>query len=97
MDQIFDGKVPTELADWAKALEGEYQQKQEAAAAVPKVSNPVKTDKVQAGLARGAIRAAKEGLPVYSVSSDVQGSTGIATFQKSFLTVSWRWALPKRT
>ena len=84
VDQIFDGKVPTELADWAKALEGEYQQKQEAAAAVPKVSNPVKTDKVQAGLARGAIRAAKEGLPVYSVSSDVQGSTGIATFQKSF-------------
>ncbi|MCU0786982.1 MAG: transketolase, partial [Verrucomicrobia bacterium] len=43
----------------------------------------VKTTKVQSGLAEGAIRAAKEGLPVYSVSSDVQGSTGISTFQKA--------------
>ena len=43
-----------------------------------------KTDKVQAGLAKGAIKAAQEGYPVYSISSDVQGSTGISTFQKSF-------------
>jgi len=39
---------------------------------------------VQAGLAQGAIRAAQAGYPVYSVSSDVQGSTGMSTFQKSF-------------
>jgi transketolase len=44
----------------------------------------VKKDKVQSGLAKGAIRAAQDGLPVYSISSDVQGSTGISTFQKSF-------------
>ena len=31
-----------------------------------------------------AVRAAQEGLPVYSISSDVQGSTGISLFQKSF-------------
>jgi transketolase len=39
---------------------------------------------VQGGLAKAAIRAAQEGLPVFSISSDVQGSTGISTFQKSF-------------
>jgi transketolase len=30
------------------------------------------------------LKAAQEGLPVYSISSDVQGSTGISLFQKSF-------------
>ena len=44
---------------------------------------PVKKSKVQAGLAKGAIRAAQEGAPVFSVSSDVQGSTGISAFQKA--------------
>ena len=39
---------------------------------------------MQSGLARAAVRAAQEGLPVFSVSSDVQGSTGISLFHKSF-------------
>jgi transketolase len=39
---------------------------------------------VQTGLAKAAVRAAQEGLPVYSISADVQGSTGISLFQKSF-------------
>jgi len=43
----------------------------------------VKKDKIQAGLAKAAIKAAQEGLPVYSISADVQGSTGISTFHKS--------------
>jgi transketolase len=34
-------------------------------------------------MAKAAIRAAQDGLPVYSISSDVQGSTGISPFQKS--------------
>ena len=42
------------------------------------------SSKVQAGLAKGAVAAAKEGIPVFSVSSDVQGSTGMSGFQKSF-------------
>ena len=48
----------------------------------PIIITALKT-KVQAGLAAGAIRAAREGYPVYSVSSDVQGSTGISAFQKA--------------
>ena len=36
------------------------------------------------GLAKAAIKAAQEGYPVFSISADVQGSTGISTFQKSF-------------
>jgi transketolase len=85
--EIWNGETPSEFADWAQALRTEWEQKDAAkkakAAAAPAAPAP-KKDKVQAGLAKGAIRAAAEGLPVYSVSSDVQGSTGVSTFQKSF-------------
>lgn len=75
-----------EFAAWCAALRQDWENKQaakqaKAAAATPAAA--VKKDKVQTGLAKGAIKAALEGLPVYSISSDVQGSTGISLFQKS--------------
>ncbi len=88
VNEICEGQTPAELADWAKSLRADWEQKEAAKkakpAAAPAAAPSVKKDKVQGGLARGAIRAATEGLPVYSISSDVQGSTGISTFQKSF-------------
>lgn len=88
VDEIFGGQTPSDLADWARALRADWEAKEAAkkakAAAAPANAAPgIKKDKVQAGLAAGAIRAATEGYPVYSVSSDVQGSTGISTFQKA--------------
>jgi transketolase len=84
----FGGEVPAELAAWAKALREDWEQKEAAkkakAAAAPPAAPAVKTEKIQAGLARGAARAAQEGLPVYSVSADLPGSTGMSFFQKSF-------------
>lgn len=82
-----DGRAPEELMNWAQSLRADWE-KQEAAkkaktAAAPAPAPSVKKDKVQAGLAAGAIRAAQDGYPVYSVSCDVQGSTGISTFQKA--------------
>jgi transketolase len=47
-------------------------------------TSSVKTEKVQDGFARAIIRAAKESFPVYSLSSDLQGSTGIKAFHKEF-------------
>ena len=91
IDEICSGHTPGELKQWALALRKDWEQKEEAkkakaavAAANPSPAAPaVKKDKVQAGLAAGAIKAAMEGYPVYSVSCDVQGSTGISTFQKA--------------
>lgn len=91
VDEIFSGQTPAEFKNWAQALRTDWEQKEAAkkakaaaAAANPAPAAPaVKKDKVQAGLAAGAIKAATEGYPVYSVSSDVQGSTGISTFQKA--------------
>jgi transketolase len=82
-----DGTAPDELVAWAKALRADWEKKEAEkkakAAAAPAAAPSVKKDKVQAGLAAGAIRAAQDGYPVYSVSCDVQGSTGISTFQKA--------------
>ena len=89
VNEIWGGEMPAEFADWAKGLRLDWEQKEAAkkakAAAAPAPSAPtVKKDKVQGGLAKAAIRAAQAGLPVYSISSDVEGSTGISAFQKSF-------------
>lgn len=77
-----------EFTAWASQLHGDWEKAEAAkkakAAAAGAQAPGAKKDKIQSGLAKGAIRAAQEGLPVYSISSDVQGSTGISAFQKSF-------------
>ena len=79
-----DAHAPAEFLDWANELNAEWKAAEEAkAAALASDAPEVKKSKVQAGLAKGAIRAAQEGAPVFSVSSDVQGSTGISAFQKA--------------
>jgi transketolase len=83
----FGGQVPAELAAWALALRRGWEQKEAAKKAKPAeapAAAAIKKDKVQSGLAKGAVRAAQEGLPVYSISADVEGSTGMSFFQKSF-------------
>jgi transketolase len=87
VSEIYGGDVPEEFAAWAQSLRADWEkkdaEKKAKAASAPATAPTVKKDKVQAGLAAGAIRAAREGYPVYSVSCDVQGSTGISTFQKA--------------
>ena len=88
VNEIYSGQPPPgEFLDWAKALRLDWEQKEAAnkarAAANPAPASGVKKEKIQTGLARAAVRAAQEGLPVYSISADVQGSTGISLFQKS--------------
>lgn len=91
--ELYAGAVaPEELVNWAAMLRAEAEKrdaekkaKAAAAAAAPAPAvAPVKKDKVQSGLAKAAIRAAVDGYPVFSISCDVQGSTGISPFQKTF-------------
>jgi transketolase len=87
VNEIFGGNTPEEFAQWSKSLRDEWEKKEaekKAKAATAPAAAAVKKDKIQTGLAKAAIKAAQEGLPVYSVSSDVQGSTGISLFQKTF-------------
>jgi transketolase len=84
----FGAALPPDLAAWAAALRRDWEQKnaakKAAPAAAPAAPPAVKKEKTQNGLARGAVRAARDGLPVYSISADVEGSTGMSFFQKSF-------------
>lgn len=89
VNEIYGGQTPEEFANWARALRLDWEQKEAAkkakAAAAPAPAAPaIKKDKIQSGLAKAAIRAAQDGYPVYSISADVEGSTGISLFQKSF-------------
>ena len=63
-------------------LEAEGEAKAAAKAAAP--ASSVKKGKVQAGFPKGMIAAAQNGLPVVSVSADLQGSTGVAPFHAEF-------------
>lgn len=85
VNEIYGGEVPAEFTEWANTLRADWEAAEEAKKAASGGSSApaVKKDKVQSGLAAGAVKAAQEGYPVYSISSDVQGSTGIAAFQKA--------------
>ncbi|MDD0852080.1 transketolase C-terminal domain-containing protein [Halobacteriovorax sp. GB3] len=80
LDEIYKGSAPEEFKTWANEIL--------ASKPAPKESAPssVVKEKVQPGFARATIAAAKNGLPVFSVTSDLQGSTGIAAFHKEFPT-----------
>ncbi len=69
------GEIPNEFESWLAELAHKPE--------ITKASD-IPREKAQAGLARGAIKAYKEGVPVYSISSDLQGSTGIKAFQTEF-------------
>lgn len=87
--ELYKGDTPpAEFVKWAADLRADWEKKEAEkkakAAGAPAAAPAVKKDKVQSGLANGAIRAAVDGYPVYSISSDVQGSTGMSPFQKTF-------------
>ena len=75
--EIYNGEAPQEFVDWAEEVMKQKPAPKEASAGA-------KTEKVQDGFARAVIKAAKEGFPVFSVSSDLQSSTGIKAFHKEF-------------
>jgi transketolase len=76
VDEIYGGTTPKEFVNWAQELAA-LEAKPSSKAAVP-------TTKVQTGISKAAIKATEEGYPVFSVSADLQGSTGIAAFQKTY-------------
>lgn len=94
LQEIYEGSsqgVPAEFTAWAKEL-ADYEAKKAAApkkdegtllpgAALLKAQP---NEKIQIGIAAALIACRKKGLPVMSVSADLQGSTGVADFQKAF-------------
>lgn len=90
VEEIYGGTAPDEFLDWAKSLRAEWEKKQAAVQApTSSASFSVKKDKVQSGLAKGAVKAAEAGMPVVNISADLPGSTGMSFFQKSLPDRFW--------
>ncbi len=79
--EIYQGEAyPQVFEDWLKALEDRAKVK------VPSVSysSTSRAEKVQVGVSRALIELKQAGLPIFSVSADLPGSTGVAEFQKQY-------------
>jgi len=85
MQELYANNPPAEFLTWAQALRTDWETKEAAKkAAAPAPTPAVKKTKIQEGLSKAAIRAVQDGYPVFSVSADLAGSTGMAAFQKTF-------------
>lgn len=75
---------PSEFKSWIEELKTWEKQIKAASnkSAVPE-------EKIQAGVSSAMIKAAKAGLPVVSITSDLPGSTGVAGFRKEFPLLSF--------
>lgn len=83
IEEIYSGStVPTEFTTWIQQLI-----EIEKAQVKSKPSEP--EDKIQVGISKAMIQAAKNGLPVLSITSDLPGSTGVASFRKEFPKLSF--------
>jgi len=75
LEEVYSNKLPEEFKTWAEDILNSKPTGEKAK------SNK---EKVQPGFARALINKAKAGYPIYSISADLQGSTGIKAFQKDF-------------
>lgn len=89
--EIYEGAaVPAEFLAWAAELK-EWEDKKAAQTKQEQLNLPpgaallkkTPSEKIQAGVAAALIKARQNGLPVLSVSADLQGSTGVAEFHKA--------------
>jgi transketolase len=78
-----------ELEDAAAAKAAKAAAKAAAAPTVTAAPPAAKKDKIQGGFPKAMISAAERGLPVVSVSADLQGSTGVAPFRAKFPQLSF--------
>lgn len=79
LEEVYIGsELPSEFRTWAREI------LDSTPAPTNKQSGGIPTEKVQVGFAKAAIEAGKQGYPVFSLSADLQGSTGIAPFHKEF-------------
>lgn len=81
--------VPKVFTTWTQELIADYNNKQKNTFKTKTVTATTtvatKKEKIQFGISKALIKAKTEGLKVFSVSSDLQGSTGVKPFHDKFL------------
>lgn len=81
LNEINEDNTPSEFLEVAKQLTVIPESKT--------TSSTVKKEKMQAGFAKAALEMRASGYPVVCVSSDLQGSTGMAPFHKEYADFSF--------
>ncbi len=82
VNEILEGEeVPEFISSWIDEM---IEQESQAEKSKSSEGSTIKAEKAQVGISQALIRKAEEGLPIYSISSDLPGSTGVAGFQKAF-------------
>jgi transketolase len=86
LNEIYEGQtVPVEFMNWAEECQLTEKQKASVSSGTSSIQiGEGPSEKIQAGISAALIRKRKEDYPIISVSSDLQGSTGLAEFQKEF-------------
>lgn len=88
IEELYEGvPVPEEFIQWASELvekEGKSSEKQTDQGYAATMLGKWPSEKVQVGVSSALKKCRAKGLPVVSVSADLQGSTGVADFQKAY-------------
>lgn len=80
LKEIMGGKsVPQEFSEWIQDLT-----QKESKLKAEKKPDTEKREKIQNGVSQALIDARKKSLPIFSVSADLAGSTGLKAFQSEF-------------
>lgn len=78
-----DSDVPEVFVDWMNE-QVQLENKKSSAAGSTNVDPENPKEKIQLGIAKALIEGVKNSYPVFSVTSDLAGSTGVAGFHKEF-------------
>ena len=90
LNEIYKGeKIPEEFLKWSQEMVHLFHQKksnstQKNSQTQNNKDVEIKYEKVQVGVSQALIKKKEEGFPLVSVSSDLQGSTGVMGFRKKF-------------
>jgi len=84
VEEIYKGeKIPSEIVEWMQELSVQKKSVslEDVTSYFPKRE---KFEKTQVGISKALIEKKEEGKPLVSISSDLFGSTGLASFRKKF-------------
>ena len=80
IQEIYEQKnPPEEILNWCKEINSNFKKKNKVSS-----SSKIVLKKVQAGVSKALIEQKQKGIPLVSISSDLQGSTGVDPFRKKF-------------
>lgn len=83
VSEIYQSELPKIFIEWISELEI-LENKIKSNIADVNSATIEADEKIQKGISKSMINAAKKGYPILSVTSDLPGSTGVADFRKEF-------------